>query len=193
MSNQLTNGDALTVDFPSPKPFWTSGLIRILIAICIAIICHTTGILLGRIVWPRYVVLEKVVLVAEKPVAIAPNQWNFELDLEVDRRANQRANEKMKMILENCLGVLEIKDGEAQTVRYKKAAIGKKGGFSDIKKDVPYVVYGYTMHNKVGRAIVSDDDWNIFHLDWHPGLTPAPEKNPNIIRVIGGKRIGIGK
>ncbi|MSU54903.1 MAG: hypothetical protein EXS48_03705 [Candidatus Staskawiczbacteria bacterium] len=193
MNNQLINGTAVTVDFPRPKSFWKNDFIKILICLGIAITCFANGILFGRFIWPRYVIAEKVIVVKEKPVIVAPNKWNIELDLEVERKVNQRADEKMKMILENCLGVLEIKDGEAQTVRYKKAAIGKKGGFSDIKKDVPYTVYGYTTHNKIGRAIVSDDDWNIFQLDWHPGLTPAPEKNPGIIRVISGKRIGIGK
>jgi hypothetical protein len=199
MKNHINGTGKSTVDFTPPNP-WHRRLLNfcktepgICLGCCVwTIAVFTIGFGSGHYTFPREVVHEKVVwlpakITEKKDELPEPPQRN------IDKEVRQLAEEKISNILQNCAGVLEIKDGEAQTVRYKKAAIGKKGGFTDIKKGVPYTVHSYFLHNKTGRGLVGDGENNIFFLDWQPGTTNPPGINPGTLTVVSGKRVEIGK
>lgn len=98
-----------------------------------------------------------------------------------------------KILKESWPGILEIKDNESQTIRYKRTALSNKNGFIDLKNG-PYSIIAYfTNSSGTGFGIVYDGEKNFFPLLWHPGATKAPTLNPGTINLLNGRRIEIGK
>lgn len=112
-----------------------------------------------------------------------------DIGLELDRLARAKV---VNFLRESWLGVLEIRDGKAITVRYKRAALGNKNGFTDLKNDASYVVHNYFVNGDKGYGIVDDGNRNFFLAIWYPGITKVPLTNPGTIRIPSGDRIETG-
>ncbi len=145
------------------------------------------GFFFCRKVWPRIqtITVEKEVLV---PVKVQKDDA-LAIDLEIDRRAHQRF---IGIMEQSWLGVLEIKDNEAQTVLHKRAALATKNRFFDLKNDVSYTVYGYFTYMEKGYGIAGDGKNTFFPFVWYPGTTKAPIINPGTIRIPAGRRVEPG-
>ena len=162
---------------------------------CIMIIGGTiiflTGFFLCYFVWPRHIkvevekVVEKQVTVS-LPVVKEKALSKDELEARVQRYATTRLMNLLQSP-ENWKGVLEVKDNEAQTVRYKRAALASSQGFADLKND-SYWVYGYSVHKDVGCGICFDGQSNLFIFRWYPGVTKVPI-DIKTIRIIQGRRV----
>lgn len=112
-----------------------------------------------------------------------------DIGLELDRLARAKA---IDFLRESWWGVLEIRDGKAITVRYKRAALGNKNGFTDLKNNLSYVVHNYFVNNDKGYGIVDDGNRNFFLAIWYPGVTKVPLTNPGTIRISSGDRVETG-
>lgn len=100
-------------------------------------------------------------------------------DIDPEREINRRAEVKLIGLLqENLKGVLEVKDGEAQTVRFNQAAIGKKGEFTPLKNGAVYDVWGYFICSDNGYGIIADEEKNLILLVWRSGYGAAVKINP---------------
>jgi len=178
-----------TVDFLPPGPARRQWRGKVVLVLAMAGMFFL-GLVTSYAAWPRYVTVTQPLPKNTQPATVkekdsSPKPAERNIDAEVKHMAGERA----KAMLEGCAGVVEIKDNEAQTVRYKKAAIASKGGFTDLKKGVPYTFHSYHVHNDIGYGLVGDDEGLLFHLVWYPGAIKAPTIKPVTLTVSSGKRI----
>lgn len=179
-SVQLPTDDYLptVVTRPAPLQFWRlTG---------VAAVSLVTGFLICRFAWPREVIIKEkgeTIMVSASAMPLQNSGFTMEV----------LANEKIYRIFqESWLGVLEVKDGQAQTVSHKRAALGSKQGFYDLKTNTAYTVHNYFVHNGTGYGLVGNDLQNFFLLVWHSGATKAPAANPGTIWISQGRNIQIG-
>lgn len=118
-----------------------------------------------------------------------PPERNINLEREIDRRAEVKVD---KTLRENLKGVLIVRDGEAQTIRFNQTAIGKKGEFTPIKNNVVYDVLNYFICLDEGYGFMSDEEKNLVLLIWRSGKNKPPA-HINAIYSPGGRKIEIGK
>ncbi len=137
----------------------------------------SVGFSLCYFYFPREKIVEKTTIV-EVEIKTAETF----LEAKVEERMNKELLEMMGI----WNGVLEVKDGQAQTVRYKRAAIAKKGGFMDLENNKPYPIFGYLNHENTGYGIIRCEDKTLFLLKWNSGKTKAPIINPGAIVIPQG-------
>ncbi len=149
------------------------------------------GVLAGHYAYPRQVFVEKVVPMPA-PVAKPAKEVVFLPPPDLEQEVEKRAEERLAFVLQNFRGVLIVKDHEALTVRYKKAAAGNKDGFWDLKKGVSYPLYGYVHYKECGYGLVNDLQRGIFLLKLESGVTKAPVTSPGTLMVPSGIRVELG-
>ena len=161
----------------------------------IAVVCLGvfSFVLSGFIIYGFTVKNKEVIKPSPSPIIeVKPKQDTTSIDvgLALDRLARKKA---VDFLRESWLGVLEIKDGKAITVRYKRAALGNKNGFIDLKNNVPYTIHNYFVYADKGYGIADDGEQNFFLAVWHPGTTKVPLINPGTIIILSGDRVETGK
>lgn len=168
-----------TTDFPTPpyhhgKIFYVAGIF----------LSFIVGFFASHVLWPRHTTTERKVYVEPRA-----NQYSsaYHLDIEIQKHADARSTR----MLQSCMGVLEIKDNEAQTVLHKRAAVGSKQGFVDLKNDFPYLIQSYIFHRETGYGIADDGQHNLFLIVWQPGKIKVPTANPGAIKIVSGRRIEV--
>ena len=134
--------------------------------------------------WPK----NKIAETAGKEQSAITTKNEKETSNDLETRSDDIANEKVaKLLQENWIGVLIVKDNEAQTVLHRRAAVAGKYGFIDLKNDRSYTILNYFNHLNTGYGIVDDGYRNFFLLVWQSGTTKAPTINPGKIRMIGDR------
>ena len=160
----------------------------------LAVLCGLAfllGLIIGPLIWPQTITVEKEKIVEVKvPYILPKTQWDkIEEEGLLHERAEIRANQKVIDMLENCVGFMRIRDGEAENIAHRRAAVCGKSGFVDLENNRPYRILWYFNHNSTGRGIVDMGEKKIFLLEWVSGKTKAPLLNPGAIIIPAGKNI----
>ncbi len=103
-----------------------------------------TGFIVSHYFYPREVIVPELRI--EKPT---PEQFAAEVE--------KVASIKLQQHLGGLAGVLIVKDGSAQTVLHKRAAIGNKNGYQDLP-DGSYPIHSYCLHEDAGYGISTTED-----------------------------------
>lgn len=199
MRNEYSQNNNVTQAFHPPNyltendwqklPSW-----QLLAQLIAMIAVFGSGFIISKILWPTEKMIETrhILLTKSQPPAMIPAPPQEEnkqhLEVELDRLVDAR----MKDFFKNCKGILDIKDGEAQTVRYKRAAIGnKEGGFTDLETGTPYPVLAYHNHANMGIGIAKYDKTSYFFFRWQHGKVLPPLKISGNLTAPKGLRIEI--
>lgn len=182
-----------TQDFPAPtiNNFFTVLGFRLFVAIAVSC-SFAAGVIAQRLAEPQQFG-DKHEQAAQKIISPADNKQPLVRDVDLEKEVDRRADVKVAKILrENLKGVLIVRDGESQTVRFNQAAIGKKGEFTPLKNNAVYDVLNYFICSDEGYGFMSDEEKNLALLIWRSGEKKLPS-HINAIYNPKGRKIEIGK
>ncbi|MBX4200595.1 hypothetical protein KW786_00545 [Candidatus Parcubacteria bacterium] len=162
-------------EIPQPDPFCRAK--RWIIAIALAILAFGLGVL------TNYCVSNS----NNQPAIRQPDAgW---LPLDVDEEIEARAQGKLAMILQDCQGILYIKDDTIWAVLNPQGGMARKQRCANLRPGAVYIIRSYVADGEVGRGLASDSEGNFFLLEWQMGNIPPPSKSPKRFAVIAQNRI----
>lgn len=103
--------------------------------------------------------------------------------------ARQSRQAMLTALRNECCGVLIIKDGLAQTVLHKRAAISGEFGFTDLSETAyPVHVYAVSKDLSQGVGVAGYLEGPIFLVVWQKGEQPPPNRLLGL-SLPGGRRV----
>ena len=149
-----------------------------------------TGFLLCYLAYPR----EKIVpIIREVPIAVKNPTKELQPSWEISNyEIEQRVNSKITQLFRNSSGFFEVKDGESTFAPNRRAAVKTKTGHIDLKNNMTYLLFFYSVHDGTTRAVAYDGNQTLFRFMWHSGKTKPAATNPGAFRIPHGKVVEFG-